>query len=97
MRTAALLALYTLKPAVPCTEVVDAVRMIDAPSTSSGSAFSYCAGKHLRDGTLVEILADWRPPGFPFHVVYPQNRHLTHRLRLFIDWLAECFPQRVKG
>lgn len=59
--------------------------------------FSYCAGKHLRDGTLVEILADWRPPGFPFHVVYPQNRHLTHRLRLFIDWLAECFPQRVKG
>ncbi|WP_159627540.1 LysR family transcriptional regulator [Massilia puerhi] len=57
----------------------------------------YCAGKHLRDGTLVEILADWRPPGFPFHVVYPQNRHLTHRLRVFIDWLAECFPQRVRG
>lgn len=59
--------------------------------------FSYCANKHLRDGTLVEILADWRPAGFPFHVVYPQNRHLTHRLRVFIDWLAESFPQRVRG
>jgi len=57
--------------------------------------FSYCAGKHLRDGSLVEILADWRPAGFPFHVVYPQNRHLTQRLRVFIDWLAERFPQRV--
>lgn len=59
--------------------------------------FSYCAGKHLRDGSLVEILAGWRPDGFPFHVVYPQNRHLTQRLRVFIDWLAESFPQRVNG
>lgn len=59
--------------------------------------FSYCAAKHLRDGSLVEILADWRPDGFPFHVVYPQNRHLTQRLRVFIDWLTERFPQRVSG
>lgn len=55
----------------------------------------YCAGRHLLDGTLVEILADWRPAGFPFNVVYPQNRHLTQRLRVFIDWLAEDFPRRV--
>jgi len=59
--------------------------------------FTYCAGKHLRDGSLVEILADWRPTVFPFHVVYPQNRHLTQRLRVFIDWLAECFAQQVSA
>ena len=59
--------------------------------------FSYCAGQHLADGALVEILAGWRPPGFPFHVVYPQNRHLTQRLRVFIDWLAEEFPRRIAG
>lgn len=57
--------------------------------------FSYAAGTALRDGTLVEILADWRPPPYPFHVVYPQNRYVTHRLRVFIDWLVECFPPRV--
>lgn len=57
--------------------------------------FSYAAGAALRDGTLVEILADWRPPPYPFHVVYPQNRYVTHRLRVFIDWLVECFPPRV--
>lgn len=57
--------------------------------------FRYCAGRHLADGALVEILADWRPTGFPFHVVYPQNRHLTQRLRVFIDWLAASFAQRV--
>lgn len=59
--------------------------------------FRYCAGRHLHSGALVEILADWRPAGFPFHAVYPQNRHLTHRLRVFIDWLAERFPQRLDG
>lgn len=57
--------------------------------------FRYCADQALADGTLVEVLAGWRQPVFPFHVVYPQSRHLTQRLRVFIDWLAETFPQRV--
>lgn len=59
--------------------------------------FSYAAGAALRDGTLVEILAPWRPAPSPFHVVYPQNRYVTHRLRVFIDWLVECFPGKVAG
>lgn len=59
--------------------------------------FSYAAGAALRDGTLVEILAPWRPAPYPFHVVYPQNRYVTHRLRVFIDWLVECFPGKVAG
>ncbi len=57
--------------------------------------FAYSAGPALKDGTLVEILKKWRPPAYPFHVVYPQNRHVTHRLRVFIDWLVEVFPKRV--
>ncbi|MGC4010795.1 MAG: LysR family transcriptional regulator [Pseudomonas sp.] len=59
--------------------------------------FSYAAGAALRAGSLVEILADWRPAPYPFHVVYPQNRYVTHRLRVFIDWLVECFPSKVAG
>ncbi|MBB4865737.1 DNA-binding transcriptional LysR family regulator [Pseudomonas nitritireducens] len=59
--------------------------------------FTYAAGPALRDGTLVEILADWRPAPYPFHVVYPQSRHVTHRLRVFIDWLVECLGQRLAG
>lgn len=57
--------------------------------------FTYAAGAALKDGTLVEILAPWRPARYPFHVVYPQSRHLTHRLRVFIDWLVDVFPARV--
>lgn len=57
--------------------------------------FGYAAASALKDGTLVEILGEWRPQAYPFHVVYPQNRHVAHRLRVFIDWLVECFPQRL--
>ncbi len=58
--------------------------------------FSYAAEQALRDGSLVEILKPWRPSPYPFHVVYPQTRHVTHRLRVFIDWVVEVFPSRLK-
>ncbi len=57
--------------------------------------FSYALESALKTGALVEILRPWRPAPYPFHVVYPQNRHVTHRLRVFIDWLLESFPQNV--
>jgi len=57
--------------------------------------FRYCAKPFLQEGTLVEILKPWRPPSYPFHVVYPHNRHVTHRLRVFIDWLVQVLPGRL--
>lgn len=59
--------------------------------------FTYAAGAALRDGSLVEILEDWRPAPYPFHVAYPQNRYVTHRLRVFIDWLVERIPEMIAG
>ena len=57
--------------------------------------FAYAAESSLRDRSLVEILKPWRPAPYPFHVVYPQTRHATHRLRVFIDWLVGVFPARL--
>ncbi|NIY77488.1 LysR family transcriptional regulator [Thalassospira sp. HF15] len=57
--------------------------------------FSYAACEALRDGKLVEILSEWRPSPYPFHVVYPQNRYVSPRLRVFIDWLAKSYPRAV--
>jgi DNA-binding transcriptional LysR family regulator len=59
--------------------------------------FTYAARPALANGTLVEILKKWRPSPYPFHVVYPQSRHVTHRLRVFVDWLTEHFPDKVRG
>ncbi len=38
-RTAAFVALYTLNASIPLMETIEALRMIDAPSGISGSAF----------------------------------------------------------
>jgi LysR family transcriptional regulator for bpeEF and oprC len=34
------------------------------------------------------LLADWSPEPSALHVVYPQSRHLSRRVRVFVDWLA---------
>jgi len=57
--------------------------------------FGYAAASALRGGLVVEILRNWRPAPYPFHLVYPQARHVTHRLRVFMDWALEVFPQRL--
>ncbi len=43
---------------------------------------------HLESGALREVLAEWAVPALPLHVVYPPNRHLSTRLRVFVDWAA---------
>ena len=48
---------------------------------------------HLASGELVEILADWQHPLIPVHVVYPPNRHLSARVRAFVEWAAELFAK----
>lgn len=53
--------------------------------------FVYAAKRHIDSGALVPILEDWQPAPYPFYVVYPHNRHLSNRLRVFIDWIADRF------
>lgn len=55
--------------------------------------FSYTVKAHVQRGELVPVLSDWRPDAYPFHVLYPPNRHLSNRVRVFIDWLVERFAQ----
>lgn len=49
---------------------------------------------HLQSGELVEVLGEWRHPPLPFHVVYPTGRHQSTRLKVFIQWLLECFGEK---
>lgn len=42
----------------------------------------------MERGALDLVLADWLPEPAPLHVVYPQSRHLSRRVRVFVDWLA---------
>ena len=52
---------------------------------------SFTAQPYLERGELVQLLADWSRPPLPVHVVYPPNRHLSAKVRAFVDWAAELF------
>jgi LysR family transcriptional regulator, regulator for bpeEF and oprC len=51
----------------------------------------FLAMEHLKAGTLVEVLGECRPLAFPVWAVYPQNRHLSPHVRVFVEWIAERF------
>jgi DNA-binding transcriptional LysR family regulator len=46
---------------------------------------------HLHSGAMQAVLPEWTVPSLPLHVVYPPNRHLSTRLRVFVDWTAGVF------
>jgi LysR family transcriptional regulator, regulator for bpeEF and oprC len=44
---------------------------------------------HGTQGRLVRVLEDWVTDPLPIHVVYPQNRHLSAKVRVFVEWVAD--------
>ena len=52
---------------------------------------SFMLQDHMNRGELDPVLADWSAEPVPLHVVYPPNRHLSAKLRVFVDWVAELF------
>lgn len=47
--------------------------------------------QELASGQLQIVLPDQPPPSMPVTVLYPQNRQLSARVRVFAHWLAELF------
>lgn len=52
---------------------------------------TFIAYQELRTGQLVTILNDHKLPDIHAYAVYPQNRFLSQRCRLLIDFIAEKF------
>jgi DNA-binding transcriptional LysR family regulator len=52
---------------------------------------TFMAQTHIGAGTLVPVLTPWTTESFPVFTVFPPNRHLSARLRVFVDWIAELF------
>lgn len=53
--------------------------------------YHFIADAMVARGELVEVLQDFGGRSRPFYVLYPQNRHLSARVRAFVDFLhREC-------
>jgi len=52
----------------------------------------FISGEDLRAGRLVRVLPEWEaPPDSAVSAVYPAARHLSPKVRSFVDFLAERF------
>jgi LysR family transcriptional regulator for bpeEF and oprC len=55
----------------------------------------YLMMQHVLSGRMVQVLPDWTSEPLPVHVVYPQNRHLSAKVRVFVEWVAELFAKHA--
>ncbi|KQR49959.1 LysR family transcriptional regulator [Acidovorax sp. Leaf160] len=56
-----------------------------------GQITTFQAEQPIAEGRLVRVLPEWTQPLLPVYVVYPPNRHLSAKVRAFVDWAAELF------
>ncbi len=52
---------------------------------------TFIAAEAIRRGNLIPVLTDYRWPVSTAYAVYPPTRHLSFRVRAFIDFLADKF------
>lgn len=55
---------------------------------------TFIAGDDLRQGRLVPLLAEWGDTDTGIYAVYPHSRHLSPKVRAFVDFLAARFAPR---
>ena len=55
----------------------------------------FIAADALESGALTAILADYTAPPLALYAIYPPTRHLSVKVRLFIDFLVERFGREA--
>lgn len=58
---------------------------------------AFIAEQHIASGVLVPLLRDWKADSVPLSIVYAPNRHLSTRVRVFVDWMVELIRERGLG
>lgn len=54
----------------------------------------FMAADALARGDLVRVLPEWRTEPIPLYIVYPPNRHLSNKIRVFVDWMVRLVADR---
>ena len=57
----------------------------------------FLLGEAVASGALVPLLRDWWAPPLPIHAVYPSRRHLSAKVRSFVDFLAAELPATLRA
>lgn len=82
---------------LPCTVSVSAAESLVA-AAQMGLGIIQVPRYHLRDsldnGSLLPLLPQFPSTPMPVSLLYPRNRQLSPRVRVFIDWFSKAFAAR---
>lgn len=56
---------------------------------------TYMADTHVAQGELVALFEDWTLTPMPLHLAFPPNRHVSAKLRVFIDWIVDLVDRHL--
>jgi DNA-binding transcriptional LysR family regulator len=67
--------------------------LAEAAARGAGIVFepAFIVGPDVRAGRLVPLLQDYVPAPVPIYAVYPSRKHLSAKIRLFVDFLIARF------
>ncbi|MBB4598126.1 LysR substrate-binding domain-containing protein [Xanthomonas sp. WHRI 6108] len=55
----------------------------------------YMARAHVASGELVPLFEDWRMEPMPLSIAFPPNRHVSAKLRVFIEWVSALMAEHA--
>lgn len=55
----------------------------------------YMADAHVQRGELVRLFPDWTLDAMPLNLAFPPSRHVSAKLRVFIDWVVALMDRHV--
>ena len=55
----------------------------------------YMVCEHLSKGELQPLFEDWQLDPMPLHVAFRPNRHVSAKVRVFVEWVAELLAQHA--
>lgn len=55
----------------------------------------YMARPHVASGALLPLFPAWRMAPMPLYLAYPPSRHVSKKLRVFIDWAAALMEEHA--
>jgi len=67
--------------------------LAEAAASGAGIVFepAFIVGPEVRAGRLVPLLQDFMPPPVPIYALYPSRKHLSAKVRRFVEFLVERF------
>lgn len=55
----------------------------------------YMAQAHVTEGELLPLFEDWQFDPMPMYLAFPPNRHVSAKLRVFIQWVDELMARHA--